>query len=131
MQSASPTSNRESKREPDEFSQCSLPLLGRLDGPSVAAAEVVATAKTYRDACRLCWQLRRVKGMTKRTAAEVAGLYVSHVSEYLSDDDSKREMPAKYIPAFESLVGNTVISQWIASQARLTVLEEMQARRAA
>ena len=105
--------------------------MGRLDGPSVVPAEAIKLAKSYREDVRLCWALRRVKGMKKRTAAEECGLYVSHVSEYLSDDDSKRDMPAKYIPAFEALAGNTAISQWLAAQARLTVLEEMQARRAA
>ena len=105
--------------------------MGRMDGPSIVPSEAIRAVDSYRNAVRLCWQLRRVKGMTKRTAAEECGLYVSHVSEYLSDDDSKRDMPAKYIPAFEALVGNTAISQWLAAQARLTVLEEMQARRAA
>lgn len=40
-----------------------------------------------------------------------------------------RDLPADAIARFESVVGNTVVSQWIASQSKLTVLEEMQASR--
>jgi len=55
------------------------------------------------------------------------------VSDYLSTDDkpSRRSLPAEHIPAFEAFVGNTLISQWIAGKAKLTVLEEMQATKAA
>ena len=52
-----------------------------------------------------------------------------HVSDYLSDDETKRELPAKYIKAFEAVCGNSAISQWLAAQSKLTVLEEMQAER--
>jgi hypothetical protein len=33
------------------------------------------------------------------------------------------------IATVERIVGNTVISQWLAQQSKLTVLEEMQAQR--
>lgn len=79
----------------------------------------------------MCWIKRQNKTMTQRTLAEMAGLYPSQVSDYLSDDDTRREMPAKYIPAFERVCGNTAISQWLAWQAKLTVMEEIQATHAA
>lgn len=87
--------------------------------------------RTYRDAVRLCWAMRRIKGMTKRMLAAEAGLYHPHVSDYLSDDETKRELPAKYIKAFEAVCGNSAISQWLAAQSKLTVLEELQAQRMA
>lgn len=110
-----------------------LPLMGRIDGPCVAPAGLVALANTYREAVRLCWQLRRVKGMTKATLAAEAGLYAPHVSDFLNTDDkpSRRSLPAEHISAFEAICGNTLISQWLASRARLTVLEELQASKAA
>ena len=110
-----------------------LPLMGRLDGPSVAPAAVVAIAHTYREAVRLCWQLRRIKAMTRATLAAESGLYASHVSDYLNTDDkpSRRSLPAESISAFESVCGNSLISQWLASRAHLTVLEELQASKAA
>ena len=63
--------------------------------------------------------------------AEQAGFPANHRSDYLSDDEDKRELPAKYIRAFEYVCGNTAISQWIAMGAKLTVLEEIQAGRLA
>jgi hypothetical protein len=111
--------------------QIPLALMGRLDGPSVAPSATVARCGSYRDAVRFAWELRRVRNMTRRTLAEAAGLYAPHVTCYLSDDDSRRDLPADKIPAFEAVVGNTLCSQWLAAQAKLTVLEELQASRRA
>jgi hypothetical protein len=47
------------------------------------------------------------------------------------DEKHRRDLPAHAIPAFEAFTGNTAVSQWIASAARFTVLEEMQAMKAA
>lgn len=109
--------------------QLQLPLLCRLDGPSVVPDSHIKACQSYRDAVRLCWSLRRVRGMTTLTLAESAGFPPNHRSDYLSDDEEKRELPAKYIKAFECVAGNTAISQWIAMNAKLTILEEVQAAR--
>jgi hypothetical protein len=111
--------------------QMSLPLLCRLDGPSVVPDQHIKACASYRDAVRLCWALRRVKEMTTLTLAEKAGLPSNHRSDYLSDNKDRRELPAKYIKAFEYVCGNTAVSQWIALGAKLTVLEEIQAARVA
>ncbi len=110
-----------------------LSLMARLEGPSVAPAEFVAKCKTYREAVRYCWELRRVKRMTKAQLAAEAELTAQHVSDYLAADDlpRRRDLPACKVAAFETVCGNTLVSQWIAHQSRLTVLEQMQARRAA
>jgi hypothetical protein len=126
--------NWEFNRESGDFSlslEPELPLMARLNGPAVCPADLIARCKTYRDAVRMCFAYRRVKGMNRKTVAELAGIHVPHISDYLSDDDTKREMPARYIPDFEDVCGNTCISQWIALQAQLTVMEEMQVRRRA
>lgn len=113
--------------------QRELPLLARLDAPSVAPTEYVAHCKTYRDAVRMCWSLRRVKGMTQRQLACEAELRVQHVTDYLNPDDkpTRRDLPGQKISQFEAVCGNTCISQWVAAQSRLTVLEELQAQRVA
>lgn len=113
--------------------QRELPLLGRLDGPSVVPMELVKACVTYRQAVRMAWQRRRVDYMTQNQLAAEAGLYPQHVSDYLAKDDksSRRDLPAGCISRFESVVGNTLVSQWVAAQSKLTVLEEMQATRAA
>lgn len=111
--------------------QLELRLLGRLDGPSVVQHSTVATCKTYREAVRMCWSLRRVRNMTQARLAEEAGLYAPHVTCYLHDGARQRDLPGGAVARFESVCGNTAITQWMALQAKLTVLEEMQAMRAA
>lgn len=109
--------------------QLSLSLLGRLDAPSVAPAQYVGACKTYREAVRMAYALRRVKNLTLRSLAEQAGLPPQHVSDYLNKDDGKRrrDLPADRISSFEAVVGNSCVSQWLAAQAKLTILEEMTA----
>ena len=112
--------------------QKQLPLLGRMDGPSVVPPNLL-NGLSYRQVVRLCWQLRRVKNATRAMCAAECDLYASHVSDYLHEDDGKhrRDLPASCIPAFEAFCGNTAISQWVAAGARLTVVEEIQAMRLA
>lgn len=110
--------------------QLPLPLLGGVVQAQrlVVPPEVVMGIRSYRHACRLAWKLRHPR-ITQRTLAELAGLYPPHVSAYLSVHADRREMPARHIAAMERVVGNTVISQWVAQQSQLTVLEEMQVAR--
>lgn len=93
----------------------------------VVPPAVVMGLHSYRHACRLAWKLRAVRNLTRRTLAEQTRLYTSHVSDYFSVHDNRRELPARHLADVERVLGNTVISQWIAQQSKLTVLEEMQA----
>lgn len=97
----------------------------------VVPPQVVMGIKSYRHACRWAWKLRRVRNLTRRSLAEQAGLYATHVTDYFSQHESRRELPAKHVAAVERVLGNTIISQWLAQQSQLTVLEEMQAARRA
>lgn len=107
--------------------QMNIPgLLGRLDAPSVVHPQLIAQCKTYRDAVKLCWSLRRIKLMTKRVLAMEAGLYPPHVTCYVEDGKTKRDLPGSAVQLFENVCGNTAISQWHAANAKLTTLEEMQ-----
>lgn len=116
---------------PDDLTR-ELALLGGVIQAQrlVVPPQVVMGLTSYRHACRLAWKLRAVRNLTRRTLAEQAGLYASHVSDYFSVHENKRELPARQIAAVERVLGNTVISQWVAQQSKLTVLEEMQAERA-
>lgn len=109
-----------------------LPLLGGMVQAQrlVLPPEVVMGVKSYRHACRMAWKLRGTR-ITQRTLAELAGLYSSHVSDYFSLHATRRELPARHVAAVESVVGNTLISQWLAQQSHLTVVEELQALRRA
>lgn len=105
-------------------------LLCRLDAPSVVDPRLVAACKTYREAVRLCWDLRRARNMTKAALASEAGLYAPHVTTYLEPSKRERDLPGWGIRGFEWVCGNTAISQWIAGNAKLTSVEEMQALKA-
>lgn len=114
-----------------------LPLVGGVVQRQrlVVPAEVIMSLDSYRHACRMGWRLRRPR-ITQATLAElVPALYQSHISEYFSARATtskglpRRELPARYIGLVESVFGNSVMSQWVAQQSRLTVLEEMQAER--
>jgi hypothetical protein len=109
--------------------QKQLPLLGRIDGPSVVPSTLLRQVHTYRQAVRLCWRLRRVHYMTQLQLAAEAELYAKHVSDYLHEDDSpkRRSLPAEKIAAFQAVCGNTTITQFLARRDKLTVLEELQA----
>lgn len=106
-----------------------IKLMPRLDAPSVVPMSIILEIRSFRDAVRAAWRNRRVKNMTRSTLCERTGMRPSHVADYLSDldvDESGRElrdMPVKYLPAFEEAVGNSFASQWIAMQSQLTVLE--------
>lgn len=113
--------------------QLEFPLLARMNAPSAVPPFYVGRCRTYREAVRICWALRRVHLMTQRQLAAEAGLRPQLVSDYLHRDDGaqRRDLPAELIAAFEAVAGNTMISQWLAGRSQLTVLEEMQAARAA
>lgn len=112
--------------------QAQLALLGGVVQAQrlVVPPEVVMGILSYRHACRLAWKLRAIRNLTRRSLSELTGLYTSHVSDYFSLHEHRRELPAKHIAAVERVLGNTVMSQWVAQQSQLTVLEEMQASRA-
>lgn len=113
--------------------QLEFPLLTRMEGAAIVPSELMRTAKSYRQAVRLCWGLRRVKGMTYRQLAAECELIHQHVGDYFNADDKpgRRELPAEAVLAVEATLGNHAISQWHARRAGLTVLEELQASRRA
>lgn len=111
--------------------QRELPLLQRIEGPAIVPPELLASAKTYRQAVRLCWSLRRAKGLTVTDLARDYGFTRQHASDYLNTDDrpTRRSLPAEAISTFEEVCGNCAITQWLAQRLGLTVLEELQAQR--
>lgn len=110
-----------------------LPLLGGVVQAQrlVVPPSVTKTIESYRHACRLAWKLRRRRNLTKRSLAEEAGLYAPHVTDYFSVKDGRRSLPAEAVALVEVVLGNTVISQYLAHRSKLTVLEELQALRKA
>ena len=103
--------------------QLPLPMLNWYDGPVVVDESSVEACGSYREAVRACWALRKRVYMTQRQLAEETGCYAPHISDYLSADPNKRDLPARNIAAFEICCGNRLISQWVAAQSELPVLQ--------
>jgi hypothetical protein len=110
--------------------QIEMPLLQRLEGPAVVPPKLVALAKTYREAVRLCWGLRRVK-WTPGTLSAHYGFTRQHIGDWINPDDkpTRRSLPADRIADFEEACGNVLLTQWLAARQNLTVLEQLQAER--
>jgi hypothetical protein len=108
-----------------------LPLLCRLDGPAVVPQQLLRTAKTYRQAVRLCKIVSPRRHIALRQLAEEAGLTYQHVSDYFNPDDkpTRRSLPGEHVAAVERVLGNTAITQWHAAQAQLTIVEQLMAER--
>jgi len=107
--------------------QLELPILCRIDAPSVVHPDEINAVKTFRDAVLLCWAKRRDKAPGAQTAcARYCGIQVSHMSSYLSDDPDQRDMPAKYVKAFQAWCGNAAIGQFQAREAALSVIQEVE-----
>lgn len=109
--------------------QLKLPMLTVYEGPRLVDGDIVATCASYRDAVRACWEMRTRTNLTQRQLAEEAGLYAPHVSDYLNlqpltgKGQERRDLPAKSVNAVEIACGNRFISQWLARQARLPVMD--------
>jgi hypothetical protein len=113
--------------------QREFPLLARVNAPSAAPNQWIRYAKTYRQAVRLAWKFRADEEMTRQELATKAKLYPQHVTDYLHEDDklTRRDLPADKVADFEKVVRNSIVSQWLAAQSQLTVLEELQATKVA
>ena len=113
--------------------QRELPLIAELPQPSAVDTGIVRSCKTYRDAVRMSWALRRVKCDTFTNFAANYGLIAQHVSDYVNADNKagRRDLPGDSVNRWNCGTGNTLVTQWLAAQDQLTVLEEMQATRRA
>lgn len=103
--------------------QLTLPMLTVYKGPRIVDEHLVRQCTTYRQIVRLCWDQRTRRNITLRLLAEEAGLYASHVSDYFSERDDRRELPAKYIDRVERVLGNRAITQWHILQVQRTDAE--------
>lgn len=112
--------------------QLGLPMLTVYTGPRLVSVQIVDSICSFRGAVLACWEMRTRRNLTKRQLAIDAGLYPPHVTDYLSPLPKRRNLPAEKINAFELQCGNRIISQWLARQASLTILEQfIQPQRAA
>jgi hypothetical protein len=112
--------------------QMDLALMGRIDEAGVVPHSLIVQIADYREAVRMCWIYRRAQRMTQETLAErVPGMYASHVSDYLDVNEftkngqKRRSLPAHLIRDFRAACGNKIVTQWLAHQEGLTVMESV------
>lgn len=103
------------------------------DAPRAVSLEMVLASHSYRAAVRNAWNLRHLQRLTRRSLAELIGAYPPHVTDYLEPDDAprRRDLPARFIPDFEWVVGNTLVSQWFAAQTSGAAVHDITPLRAA
>lgn len=113
--------------------QRELQVMGVIPAPKPVPSGMVNACRTYREAVRMAWALRRVQGDTLASFCAAHGLTPQHLSDYLNKDDGpkRRNLPADHLRKFNQGVGNTLVTQWLVAQDGLTLLEEMQATRRA
>lgn len=122
--------------------QLALPMLTLYEGPKLLPLAVIATAHTFRQAVLLC-QLHATRKKLSQARicddvnelmdqqAVAAGIPAgprmrsSHLTEYLSASDTSRDMPARFVPAFEIVMGNRAITQWQTMAAGLHHYEQL------
>jgi len=100
--------------------------------PKIVSVQYVEMCDTWRKACRMAWQMRRIRNMTYTMFAAYTGFTRQHVGDWFNKDDlqTRRSMPVECVSVSEYVFGNKLLSQWIAAQSKLTILEEMQVERA-
>jgi hypothetical protein len=103
--------------DPNEQQQRHLALLAEIAPPEEVDWELIAQCVSFRDAVRLCWNLRRLR-VSKAVLADMAQLHPPHVTDYLhpDDDPKRRSLPAARIPVFQRVCGNKAITQWLVFQ---------------
>ncbi|TDY26277.1 hypothetical protein B0G81_6787 [Paraburkholderia sp. BL6665CI2N2] len=95
--------------------------------------ELIAQCATYRDACRLAWEWREVKNLTKLGVAERCDLRACFVTDYFNEEPKdrkgrrRRELPADKIDAVEEELGNNAISQYLNRKKGFRIWEEVKA----
>lgn len=93
--------------------QRELSLLGLLKKPDYVHPNVIASfgddeAKAVKRSIQWAWENRRIRNMTKSSAAEHVGMKAPHFTNMLN---GKKYLPPQNLNAYEWVMGNTAVSQ--------------------
>jgi hypothetical protein len=116
--------------------QREMPFLESLQKAEWVSVSEVTGWNTYRDSVMWCWDNRKRNSRDsvgdQRVFASRYGCHAPHVSRWLNPrTKAPMDLPADLIPAFESFCGWRGVTQYLASKAFITPMEEVIARRAA
>lgn len=112
--------------------QREMPFYKALTTPQFASKYVLDSFACYRDAVIWCWENRVNTGAGEKVdqalCANFLGLPTSHMSRCLNRDaKAPMNLNPDLASDFEAFCGWKAVTQFIASKAQLTFIEEMQA----
>jgi hypothetical protein len=115
--------------------QREMPFFKHLKAPRFAPQSVIAGFGSYRDAVVWSWENRVNVGagekMDQAMCANLLGLHTPHMSRCVNRDSSApMNLSPDYLPSFEAFCGWYAVSQYIASRAQMTFMEQVLAERA-
>lgn len=113
-----------------------MPFAASLKQPKFAPQSVVDSFHSYRDAVVWCWENRGNHGagekMDQALCANLLGLHTPHMSRCVNRDaQAPMNLCPDYLPAFEAFCGWYAVSQYIASKAQMTFMEQVLSERRA
>jgi len=117
--------------------QREMPFLLELKQAEYVDISHIQQFNSYRDAVLYCWENRRKgKGLIEKKdqalCSYTIGLYSSHFSRCVNPKSkSPMDLKADLLPAFEAYTGNRAVTQYLSRITSTTLLEEIQAARAA
>lgn len=103
-----------------------MPLVREIKRPMNLPAAMIENCESKEDAIRLCWSMRRSKGMTQTKAAELMGLSKAQMSKIL---DGLSGMRGNQERAFQYLCGNRAIAQFQAFEQDCELVDKTWAAR--
>jgi hypothetical protein len=116
--------------------QREMPFATMLTQPRFAPQNTVDSFDSYRDAVVWCWENRVNVGagekMDQAMCANLLNLHTPHMSRCVNRDSSApMNLSPDYLPDFEAFCGWRAVSQFIASKAQMTFMEQVIAERSA
>ena len=116
--------------------QREIRIFGSLQKASWVPVEVVDRWQSYREAVVWCWANRPFHGLAEpddqALFARHAGVHAPHMSRYVSEfSKAPMELKPDLIPAFEAYTGWRGVTQYLAKQSTVTIMEQVIAEKAA
>ena len=110
--------------------QREMPFATVVHKPQFVSKDVLAGFATYRDAVVWTWENRVNVGagekMDQSMCAALIGLHTPHMSRCVNrNTDAPMNLCPDFLPAFEAYCGWYAVSQFIASRAQFTLMEQV------
>jgi len=116
--------------------QREMPFIQALKSPQFAPQSVIDGFDSYRDAVIWCWENRVNVGagekMDQAMCANLLSLHTPHMSRCVNrDTNAPMNLSPDHLPDFEAYCGWYAVSQYLASKAQFTFMEQVISERRA